>query len=897
MRLFLIDGSALAYRSHFSFIRNPLVNSAGFTTSAIFGFSSSLMRLLKKENPEHIAVVFDTAEDTFRHEAYAEYKATREKMPDDMADQLPYVQDVVEAMRIPYLTKPGFEADDIIGTLARAAEKKDIKTYIVSGDKDFLQLVGPKTFLYNMKKANETEILGKEGPVKKWGIPPEHVIDFLALMGDSSDNVPGVPGVGEKTAGKLVQKFGSLEQIYDRIDEVTPPKLKDKLIENRELAELSKELVTIDVNVSLPVTVESLKREPFDVPRLKELFEEFEFQSLLSELPKEEEGKKTKSDTGRKYQLVNTKKKLEALEKKLKKAKAFAVDTETTSLSSIDAKIVGVSFSFKKNEAYYVPVDQKELSRKQVLETLKPILEDESRNKGGQNIKYDRLVFRNEGIELRGVTFDTMLESYLLESGHRNHSLDKLAQKHLGIEKIPTEDLIGKGKNQLSMLDVDTQKVSEYACEDADVTWQLHELFAPSIKKQKLTNLYENTELPLIEVLGDMEQRGIKLEAKKLDSISKGITKRLDKLRKEVYEEAGEEFNIGSPKQLGPILFEKLRIQDAVGMKRVKKTKTGYSTDQETLEKYTRHPIAALILEYRMLSKLQSTYVEALPSLIHPKTKRVHTSFNQTVAATGRLSSSHPNLQNIPIRSDLGLEIRKAFVPGEPGWKLISADYSQVELRILAHLSKDKTLIDTFKKDEDVHRRTAALIFGIEDQNVDKNLRSRAKAINFGVIYGMGPQRLARETGISMNEAKDFIAAYFDKYSSVKEYLESQVEYAQKHGYVRTILGRRRLIPDIDSSNPRLAANAERIATNTPIQGSAADLIKVAMVHIDHELKKKKLKTRMLLQVHDELVFEAPESELKTASEIIESGMKNAIPLDVPIKVDLGVGANWAEAH
>lgn len=841
-----------------------------------------------------MAVIFDSPEKTFRHHEFPDYKATREKMPDEMADQIPYIRKISEAMRIPFIAVPTFEADDIIGTLVRRAETKEIDTFMVSGDKDFYQLLGPRTHLYQTKKGEESEILDEGAAQKKWGIPDRHVTDLLALMGDSSDNVPGVPGVGEKTASKLVQQFGSLENLYRHVDEVEPASLQTTLKEHRALAELSKRLVTIHTDVPVPLGVEELRPNGFDVPRLQALYDELDFHSLIGTLAGHG-GERT--DTSKeKYILINTRAKFLQFIEDLKKARSFAVDTETTGLHPADAEPIGLSFSFQTKSAYFVPLHSNELSRGEILETLRPILEDERSPKGGQNIKYDRTVLKNAGVRLRGIAFDTMLESYLLDPGGE-HGLDALALKHLGIEKIRTQELIGKGSRQISMAEVDLDRLSHYACEDADVTWRLHEKFYPRLQSQDLVRLYEDVELPLAAVLGDMERTGVAVDVTLLKTLSKKIAGRLTELTEKIYAMAGETFNINSPKQLGPLLFERLKIQETVGIKRIKKTKTGYATDQDTLETYAGHPIVALLLEYRNLSKLQSTYTENLPLLVHPKTGRIHTSFNQTVTATGRLSSSDPNLQNIPIRTDLGKEIRKAFIPGENGWKLLSADYSQIELRILAHLSGDKTLIETFKRNEDIHRRTAALVFCVPADQVTSELRGRAKAINFGIIYGMGPQRLARETGISMDEAKAFIEAYFAKYRNVKSFLDSMMEDARKKGYVTTLLGRRRNIPEISSNNPRLVSNAERIAVNTPIQGSAADLIKVAMVRIARTLERKKFRTRMLLQVHDELVFESPEDELQSVTAMVKEAMERAIELCVPIVVDVGAGANWAEAH
>ncbi len=861
-------------------------------TGAVYGFVSILLRLIEAEKPDLLAVAFDAKEKTFRHKKFPEYKATRDDMPEELADQLPYIRKVVEAMHIPFLIFPTYEADDIIGTLTESAKEKDIETFIVSGDKDFLQLVGPKVKLYNLKKGNEVELLGDEGSEKKWGVQTKHVIDLLGLMGDASDNVPGIPGIGPKTASKLISEYGSLEEIYANLDNVKPERIRNKLKEHKDQAFLCKDLVTICKKVPLSLSAEELSPGAPDVNRLRKLYEELEFHSLSKNLSEETPKKAPDSN----YVLVQTTQELDQLVKTLESAEVFALDSETTGLHPADVRAVGLSFSTQEGSAHYVPLQGIALSPKEVLGRLRPILEDKKKPKGGQNIKFDRTVLANEGIFLQGIVFDSMLESYLLDPSIRQHGIDTLSQKHLGITKTKTEELIGKGKKQISMLDVDQERIKNYACEDADITLRLHKHLFPKLKKLQLAPLYQDVELPLIEVLGDMERVGIALDKESLSKLSRKLTQRLKELTTRIFEEAGEEFNIKSPKQLGPILFEKLKIQDAVGVKRVKKTKTGYSTDQDTLETYAKHPIVASLLEYRNLSKLQSTYVDSLPELIHPKTGRIHTSFNQTITATGRLSSSEPNLQNIPIRTPLGKEIRAAFVPGHKGWKFLSADYSQIELRILAHLSEDPTLIETFQNNEDVHRRTASVVFGVKNENVSSELRGRAKAINFGVIYGMGSRRLSQETGISLEEAKEFIANYFEKYPGIRDFLENTKDQARKNEFVTTILGRRRDVSDINSSNPRMFTNAERIAINTPIQGSAADLIKLAMLRI-HKKLHEGFKAKMLLQVHDELLFEAPENELEPLKEMVRYEMEHAMELRVPTLVQIGVGNNWLEAH
>jgi DNA polymerase-1 len=889
-RLFLLDGSAIAYRSHFAFAANPLINKNGLVTSSVFGFVMALSRIIENEKPDYLAVVFDHKDKTFRHIEYPDYKATREKMPEDLVAQLPYIKAVVEAMRIPFISISGFEADDVMGTLAYQASKSKIDTYMVTGDKDFMQLLKPGIYIYNLKQKNELELMGPDAPVKKWGVAVEHVTDLLALMGDASDNIPGVPGIGEKTAAKLIQEYGSLEQMYEKINEVKPDKLREKLIEHKDQAFLCKKLATICTDMTLPIAADELIPSTPDAPRLAELYRELEFHSLLKKLGNTAE---IKTSSATNYNMVKTTKDLDQLIDKLSN-QPFAIDTETNGLHPVDVEMLGTSFSFKENEAYFISFSHSEFSKAQFIEKIKPIIENPNIPKGGHNIKFDRHVYQNAGVNIQGIAFDTMIESYLLDPNGRQHGLDDMALKYLNLKKIPFAEVSQKG--QLFMDQVDIEKLNHYACEDADTSLRLHKLFEPQIKEQKLEKLYQDIEIPLIEVLGDMEKAGFALDMDLLSTLSKKLDLKIAELTKKIIELAGEEFNIKSPKQMGPILFEKLKIHEALGIKKIKKTKTGYSTDQETLEKFEAHPIIPFILEYRNLTKLQSTYIDSLPLLVHPKTGRVHSSFNQTVAATGRLSSSDPNMQNIPIRTELGREIRKAFV-AQNNNLIISADYSQIELRFLAHLTKDPTLIKTFEQNEDIHTITAALIFHKPFHEVTPELRSRAKTINFGVIYGMGPQRLARENSISVNEAKTFIESYFQTYASVKNYFTQQLEFAKERGYVETILGRRRPLPDINSKNQMLSAIAERMAGNTPLQGSAADLIKLAMINIHHKLKKFRMKTQMLLQVHDELVFEAPLEELNEATKMIKHEMENAIKLDVPLLVDIRSGKNWNDAH
>jgi DNA polymerase-1 len=895
-RLFLIDGSGLAYRSYFAFIRNPLINSKGENTSATYGFTRTLLDLLRQERPDYIAVVFDTAEPTFRHARFAAYKATRQKMPDDMSVQLPRLKEVVEALGVPIIEVPGFEADDVMGTLAKRAEQQGIETYLVTADKDFMQLVSPLIKIYNLRRVDgQQEVLDAAGVAQKFGVPPERVVDVLALMGDSSDNVPGIPGIGEKTAVKLIQDHGDLDTVLARAAALTPRGVAEKVQRHAELARLSRELVTIHTDVPLPYAPAELTPRPRDVARLVKLFQDLEFNSLRKQIaadaPTEPQG----------YQLIRSRPEFDRFCQHLRTVARFALDTETTDLNAMRAELVCLSFAWKPGEAYCVPtpfpVDTRPDDTEYVLTQLKPILENPQVLKCGQNIKYDMLVLSRYGVELQGVEFDTMVASYVVDPSGRQHSLEALALEYLHLKKTPITALIGSGKGQRSMREVPIEDVARYACEDAEVTWRLRDILEAKLRETETWELFQRVEVPLIAVLKEMEQAGICLDVPFLRQMSRDMDRQLMALTQQIYELAGEAFNINSTQQLGRILFEKLEIQKAQGVKRVRKTKTGYSTDVAALEQFKAHPLVSKILEYRQLAKLKSTYVDALPQLVNPKTGRVHTSYNQTVTATGRLSSSDPNLQNIPARTEQGREIRKAFIAGGADRRLLSADYSQIELRILAHLSQDAALIEAFRSGDDVHRRTAAKIFGVPPEAVTPMQRARAKTINFGVIYGMGPQRLAREIDISLEEARQFIEAYFATYPGVHRYTVDTLRQAREQGYVRTILGRRRYLPELFSDHPGVRVAAENMAINTPVQGSSADLIKLAMVNIRQRLRREGCRAQMLLQVHDELVFEVPVAELDAVKGLVVEEMERAIELAVPIKVDVGVGCNWYEAH
>lgn len=903
-KIFLIDGSALAYRSYFAFIKNQLSNSKGEITSTAFGFTRAILQILDQEKPDYFAVVFDTPKPTFRHELYREYKGTRQKMPIEMADTLPRVREIVEAFNIPVLEIPGFEADDIMGTLAKIAERAGLQTYLVTGDKDFMQLVSDSTWLFQFKKnSDEPEITDPAGVVDKMGIPPERIIDLLSLMGDASDNVPGAKGIGPVAAKKLLHQFGSVDEILAHVDEISAAVARQSLQENRALVELSKNLVTIDTNVRLDFTLEALKCREADADKLLRLFKELEFKTFAERFANK--SLQLQAD----YRILKSLAEVDQLVQDLRQAGSFTLDLETTALDPLQAEIVGLSFCYQPGLAFYIPVKSQppagateslfadenkatSLDVQAVLKRLRPLLEDPALPKCGQNIKYDLLVLSNYNLRVAGVTFDTMVASYVLNPEGRQHNLDSLALEFFNYTKVPTSDLIGKGKNQISMADVPVEKVGFYACEDADMTQRLKEKFEPLLHENELYELFEKIEMPLVEVLLEIERVGVSIDSKFLAEMAARFDEEMLIILKEIEYQAGASINLNSPKQLGDLLFNKLKLPPS------KRTKTGYSTDVSVLEGLAKHhELPRKIVEYRQLSKLQSTYVTALPKMVNPRTQRIHTSYNQTVTVTGRLSSSDPNLQNIPIRTEQGREIRRAFIPKDAQHVFVDADYSQIELRIMAHLSKDETLMNSFLNDEDIHLRTAALILNLPPAEVTSEQRRQAKAINFGIIYGMGAYGLASRLDISQAEAQSFIDAYFAKYPGVKKYMDTCIQEARKKGYVTTLLGRRRRLPEILSDNRQRREFAERTAINTPIQGTAADLIKIAMINLHRRIQQEKLATRMIMQVHDELVFEVPLGELEIAQKLIREEMEGAIKLDVPIKADLGVGKDWLEAH
>jgi DNA polymerase-1 len=927
-RLFLLDGMALAYRAYFAFIQRPLINSRGENTSAVFGFVTFLNRILTQESPDHIAVVFDTPAPTFRHKAYKEYKATRQKMPEDMISQIPILKDVVRAYNIPSIELDGYEADDIIGTLARKAADEHISAFLVTPDKDYMQLVDKKTKMYKPGKGGtDVEIIDIAGVKEKFGVSPDRVTDVLGLTGDSSDNVPGVPGVGEKTAIPLVQKYGSIESIYEHIAEIPQKGLRSKLESHKELAFLSKRLVTIDINVPLDIDVHGLRAMEQDKAKLIELFGRLEFRSLITKLRTEGEPvivpaapstdfvpSETMASirTGEhRYTLITEESGLKELCRTLSEAEEFVFDTETTSRDALRAELVGISFSLIPHEAFYVAIlppgdeasgalfpnstmpgrESRGISPETACKYLRKIMEEPKIRKIGHNIKYDMLVLSNYGIAVEGAAFDTMIASYILRADGQ-HNMDALAAEHLKYRTITFSDLTGTGKEQKSIREIPLAQVSDYSCEDSDITFQLYRVLKSRIDERGMQKLSEEVEFPLIPVLARMEAAGVVIDVAYLAGMSKELERQLDALTRDIHREAGGPFNINSTQQLAEILFNRLKLPP------VRKTKTSFSTDVGVLETLRNaHPIIEKLLNYRQLIKLKSTYVDALPELIHPKTKRVHTSFNQTVALTGRLSSSDPNLQNIPIRTEIGRSIRKAFVAGDAKSKILSADYSQIELRVMAHISGDEGLAEAFRNHEDIHASTAAKVFGVEPADVSRDMRRKAKEVNFGIMYGIGPYGLSSRLEISQSEAKDIIARYFERFPKVQQYINDTIALARRQEYVSTLLGRRRYFPDIHSHNQNIRQNAERQAINMPIQGTAADMIKIAMVHIDSGLKSGKLSSLMLLQVHDELVFEVRGGEEEAVRALVEREMQQALPLSVPVEVEIGIGKNWLEAH
>ena len=890
MRIFLVDGQAYIYRAFYAV--RELQTSKGFPTNAIFGFINMLQRLLQDQQPQYLAVVFDAKGKTFRNDLYTAYKANRSAMPETLRPQIPRIKEVVRAFRIPVLELEGYEADDIIATLADRWEKQGAEVVIVSGDKDLMQMVSEHVTMLDTMKG---EHIGIPEVHAKFGVEPARVVDVQGLMGDATDNIPGIPGVGEKTAIKLINEWHDLDNLLRHADEI-PGKLGEKIRANIDLARVSKTLATLHCDVPIHVELPDLAIEEPDKQQLTALFQEFEFRRLLAEMnsPWDSPGSsETPADTGV-YETVRTAQQLEEVLRALREAKTFCLDTETTALNPLDAELVGVSLAIEEGKAWYIPVGHlsldasPHLTRQEVLAALCSLLEDSTLSLVGQNTKYDAMVLAQYQLWPHNFAGDTMIASYLLDPNKR-HNLNDLAWEHLQYRMLTYQSVTDGAKKNFA--EVSVADATRYSGEDADMTLRLaHKLF-PRVQEEGMGTLFSNIELPLALVLAKMELVGIRIDAQFLASLSTEFGGRRRQLEKEIYEMAGEEFNLASPKQLQVILFDKL------GLPRGKKTATGSSTDSSVLEALAeQYPLPAKILEYRGFTKLQSTYVDALPKLVHAKTGRVHTSFNQTVTVTGRLSSSNPNLQNIPIRSEEGRRIREAFVP-ESGHLLLSADYSQIELRLLAHLSQDPLLMESFQEDQDVHVRTASELFQVPIPGVSAEQRRQAKTINFGIIYGMGALRLARSLSIPTKTAQAYISQYFARYQRIKSYMDGILVEARARGYVTTLLGRRRYVPELQSNNPQMASAAERAAINTPIQGTAADLIKMAMVAIDRRLTQEKLRTRMLLQVHDELLFEVPEQEVERVKKLVREVMEGVIPLCVPLRVDIGTGKNWAEAH
>ena len=947
-KLFLLDAYALIYRAYYAFIKNPRINSKGFNTSAILGFVNTLEEVLKKENPTHIGVAFDPSGPTFRHEAYEQYKAQREETPEAIRLSVPIIKDIIRAYRIPILEVAGYEADDVIGTLATEAGRQGITTYMMTPDKDYGQLVSDNVFMYRPKHTGGFEIMGTEEVKTKFSIQSTaQVIDMLGLMGDASDNIPGCPGVGEKTAQKLVAQFGSIENLLEHTDQLKGA-LKTKVETNREMIAFSKFLATIKTDVPIRLKMDSLVREEPNEEELRKIFEELEFRTLIDRVLKKGSGNSSSptptspvpdlfagtlfaqpqtstpensapiqgdlfanfagEGTGVSensnltrlemldvdYQLIDTEDKRAEIIQKLLTSEILSIDTETTGTEPMDAELVGMSFSDAENRAYYVPVPAEREEVLKIVNEFRPLFENEKSMKVGQNIKYDMIILQNYGVQVKGKLFDTMLAHYVLQPELR-HNMDYLAEIYLHYQTIHIDKLIGaRGKNQKNMRDLSPEDVYRYACEDADVTLKLKNVLEKELKEQGAEHLFYEIEMPLVPVLVNIESNGVLLDTEALKQSSQHFTVRLQEIEKEIYEMAGETFNISSAKQVGEVLFDKLKI-----VEKAKKTKTGqYVTSEEVLQSYrSKHDIIGKILEYRGLKKLLSTYIDALPQLINPRTGRIHTSFNQAVTATGRLSSSNPNLQNIPIRDEDGKEIRKAFIPSDDDHLLLSADYSQVELRLMAHLSGDESLIAAFEHGEDVHAATAARLFGKEVAEVDSDERRKAKTANFGIIYGISAFGLSQRLDIPRKEAKEIIEGYFASYPKVKEYMDRVVEEAKRDGYVSTIFGRRRYLNDIASRNAVARGLAERNAVNAPIQGSAADIMKIAMIRVSRRFREDGIRSKVILQVHDELVVDMLRSEQERVIAIVTEAMESAAALRVRLVVDCGVGDNWLEAH
>ncbi len=919
-KIIFIDAMALAYKAYFAFITRPLVTKKGEPTSAVFGFLNQIIKILEDIKPAYMFVGFDSKEKTFRHDKFEAYKATRSAMPEDMIPQIGRIKEIIEALNIPVFILPGYEADDIIGTAVKKAESLGYDSFMITPDKDYIQLVTENVKLVKPgKSGEEIDVITKEKVLETLGFQPTQMIDYLSLIGDSSDNIPGVKGIGPKAAPLLIEKYSTLENIYDHIDEVEPASVKTKLIAGKENAFLSKELATIMTDVPIEIDFNRTKIGKPEIEKIKAIFEELEFKNLYVRLRKffgEEEvvetapevmtvtENKTFSSSESKYVLVTSVKEAKALADALSKQPLFVFDTETDSLDYFEAKVAGVSFCYEKGKAFFVALNpfvqstslfernlDDRLSQHDFVSIFKSVFENGGIKKVCQNGKFDISIMRSLGISVKGFYFDTMLASFLLDPDQK-HGMDDLAEKYLQYKPIPLSELIGAKKDAKQIFDVELNKLSDYSSEDADITFQLYEVLKEEIDKNNLHKLAYEVEFPLAEVLEEMERSGVNIDRKMLGVLSKELETSMNEYSEKIFRLAGETFNINSPKQMQKILFDKLQLQSS------RKTKTGFSTDAQTLESLRgEHEIIESILDFRQVAKLKSTYADALPNLIHLKTGRVHTSFNQTIASTGRLSSVDPNLQNIPIRTELGREIRKAFVPRDKNHCIISCDYSQIELRIMASMSNDERLIEAFKHGEDIHRRTAALVFQIPQEEVTPDMRRKAKEVNFGILYGIGVFGLKTRLKISQQHAKEIIDTYFSTFKNVKAFMDASIQSAREKGFAETLLGRRRFLKNINSKNFSLRNFEERVAINMPIQGTAADMIKLAMINIHNELAKRKYDTKMILQVHDELVFDALKSETDEVVPLVKDLMENTLPLNVPILVETGIGDNWIEAH
>ena len=900
LKFFIIDGMALIYRAHFAMIKNPLTTKNGQHTSAIYGFANSIFKLIKDENPDYLAIAMDCKEPTFRHKMYSEYKANREAMPDELVSQLSLIDEMLDSMNIPVIKKPGFEADDIMGTLGRVASAKGITTYLVSGDKDLMQLVSDKVKLYTpASRFSPTKIYHESDVFDKWGVKPNKMIEFLALLGDSSDNIPGVDGIGKKTASKLLSEYGSIDEIINNIDNIKNKRVKEGLVNGSDNLNLAINLVTIDNNVDVDVEISKLKKNDMNRDLLYEYFNKLEIHSLSSQLDKMSNNKthgKINNNFKKKYEVVDTKKKLDSLIQKLKGQSLFSFDIETSELDPIEADIVGFSISYKNNSGYYIPIifpekdtmSNYELNLVYVLNSIKEILESDNNKICGQNIKYDSLILKRHGISLRGIRYDSMIAEHILNPEKNSYKLDNLSIEYLGYEMQSIEELIGTGKDQISMADVPLDKTLFYAAEDADITLQISNKTMPLIEKSNLSKPYYDIELPLIPVLVEMENTGVFVDRKILSELSTEVDSMISILKEQIFSISGGDFNLNSPKQLAEVLFDKLEL------KQIKKR----STSIEVLESLTQyHPLPELILKYRHLSKLSSTYINALPNHINKRTGRVHSSFNQTIASTGRLSSTKPNFQNIPIRTELGKKIRKAIRAQSPDSVILSADYSQIELRIMAHFSNEPELVRAFNEDLDIHTRTAALVYSVDENDVTSEQRRSAKVVNFGIMYGAGPFRMSKELGIGMKEAKTLIETYFKTYPGIQEYITKTIEEAHIKGFVSTINGRKKYSQSLASSNMNVQKAEERALINMPIQGTAAELIKLAMINIQNKIISEDYNAKMILQIHDELIFEVPKNEIENFSKLVKFEMENAMELSIPLKVEYNFGPSWYDAH